>query len=249
MRSAFSRFSAAEGGSIDRQDLPDFLRFVVSSMNSAAVPPEQVIARSTELTQQLMEHLPPLATKAQLSLEDILRATEKTLAHPLPAANDEGGHERGRLGSKQLRMLRKRLENNRLTMPLFDTKGWVRDFEKALKIQCAHICTSAALADHSFAHPQSFRDGRRGPAGAHVLNRAIPESHGPEPVAFVADFTVMCNPLSLTASHSWPPTRLAPLRLLLTQYSRGRGNLRQRHLPHAHYRLALRSHIRHQQCP
>ena len=38
-------------------------------------------------------------------------------------------------GSKQLRLLRKRLERNRLTMPLFDTKGWVRDFEKALKIQ------------------------------------------------------------------------------------------------------------------
>jgi hypothetical protein len=40
-----------------------------------------------------------------------------------------------RAGSKQLRLLRKRLERNRLTMPLFDTKGWVRDFEKALKIQ------------------------------------------------------------------------------------------------------------------
>ena len=39
------------------------------------------------------------------------------------------------VGSKQLRTLRKRLERNRLTMPLFDTKGWVRDFEKALKIQ------------------------------------------------------------------------------------------------------------------
>ena len=38
-------------------------------------------------------------------------------------------------GSKQLRTLRKRLERNRLTMPLFDTRGWVRDFEKALKIQ------------------------------------------------------------------------------------------------------------------
>ena len=34
-----------------------------------------------------------------------------------------------------MRKLRKRLERNRLTMPLFDTKGWVRDFEKALKIQ------------------------------------------------------------------------------------------------------------------
>ena len=112
-----------------------------------------MIARSTELTQHLMDHLPSLATKTHLSLEDILRATEKTLAYPLLAAtNDEGGHERGRLGSKQLRTLRKRLERNRLTMPLFDTKGWVRDFEKALKIQCARCCSSAALAHHSFAH-------------------------------------------------------------------------------------------------
>ena len=39
------------------------------------------------------------------------------------------------MGSKQLRLLRKKLARNRLTMPLFDTKGWVRDFEKALKIQ------------------------------------------------------------------------------------------------------------------
>ena len=52
-----------------------------------------------------------------------------------PPAADAQPHERGQLGSKQLRALRTRLERNRLTMPLFDTKGWVRDFEKALKIQ------------------------------------------------------------------------------------------------------------------
>ena len=155
MRAAFSRFGAAEGGGIDRQDLPDFLRFVVASMNSAAIPPEQVISRSTELTQQLMSHLPPVDAKARLSLEDILRATDKTLAYPIPTTDDdEGGHERGRLGSKQLRTLRKRLERNRLTMPLFDTKGWVRDFEKALKIQCAHGGSSDALERN--AHALSF---------------------------------------------------------------------------------------------
>jgi protein O-GlcNAc transferase len=38
-------------------------------------------------------------------------------------------------GSKQLHKLRRRLEANRLTMPMFDTKGWVRDFEKSLKAQ------------------------------------------------------------------------------------------------------------------
>jgi len=39
------------------------------------------------------------------------------------------------VASRQLHILRKRLEANRLTMPMFDTKGWVRDFEKALKMQ------------------------------------------------------------------------------------------------------------------
>ena len=52
-----------------------------------------------------------------------------------PPTEEELESERGRLGSKQLRALRQRLERNRQTMPLFDTKGWVRDFEKALKIQ------------------------------------------------------------------------------------------------------------------
>ena len=65
------------------------------------------------------------------------------------SAEDPQDHERGRLGSKQLRTLRTRLERNRLTMPLFDTKGWVRDFEKALKIQCASLQLSTV---RSFPH-------------------------------------------------------------------------------------------------
>lgn len=36
-----------------------------------------------------------------------------------------------RAGSKQLQELRKQIERNRLTMPLFDTKGWVRDVTPA----------------------------------------------------------------------------------------------------------------------
>jgi hypothetical protein len=39
------------------------------------------------------------------------------------------------MGSTRLRALRRRLESNRWTMPMFDTKGWVADFEKALKMQ------------------------------------------------------------------------------------------------------------------
>ena len=134
MQAAFSRFSGGGAdGSIDRQELPDFVRFVVTAMNSQAVPPEQAIARSTELTQRLMGHLPPGA--APLTLSDVLRATEKILVYPKLQPEEEASNERGQLGSKQLRALRKRLEANRLTMPLFDTRGWVRDFEKALKIQ------------------------------------------------------------------------------------------------------------------
>ena len=43
--------------------------------------------------------------------------------HPRPIPNP---HPNPHAGSKQLRTLRKRLERNRLTMPLFDTRGWVR---------------------------------------------------------------------------------------------------------------------------
>ena len=40
-------------------------------------------------------------------------------------------------GSKQLRTLRKRLERNRLTMPLFDTRGWVREHREGLTLALA----------------------------------------------------------------------------------------------------------------
>lgn len=133
-QAAFSRFSAdGIGGTIDRQDLPNFLRYVVASMNTAMLPQQELSARSSELTQQLIDHLP--AHAVQLSVTDIMQAADKVLITPSASTDDEMSSERGRLGSKQLRLLRKKLERNRLTMPLFDTKGWVRDFEKALKIQ------------------------------------------------------------------------------------------------------------------
>ena len=57
MQAAFSRFnSQGVGGHIERAELPSFLRYVVTSMNSPAAPQEQVIARSSELTKQLMQH-------------------------------------------------------------------------------------------------------------------------------------------------------------------------------------------------
>ena len=98
MQAAFSRFGGANDGTLDRKDLPDFLRFVVAAMNSAAVPAEQVITRSTELTQKLISHLPPEAPDQRLSLKDILHATEKILVYPEPTS-EELDNERGRLGA------------------------------------------------------------------------------------------------------------------------------------------------------
>ena len=40
-----------------RRELPDFLRFVVGSMNSAAVPREQVDAKASELSERLLRQL------------------------------------------------------------------------------------------------------------------------------------------------------------------------------------------------
>ena len=134
MQAAFSRFnSQGLDGRIERAELPGFLRYVVASMNSPAAPQEQVVARSSELTKQLMQNL-PLGT-GPCSLADILQSTENIVVRPAPQDDEEEPDDRGRFGSKQLITLRRRLERNRLTMPLFDTKGWVRDFEKALKIQ------------------------------------------------------------------------------------------------------------------
>ena len=59
MAGAFSRFGGQGlAGSVDAQELPNFLRYVVSSMASPAAPQDQVVARSSELTEQLMQHLP-----------------------------------------------------------------------------------------------------------------------------------------------------------------------------------------------
>jgi len=57
---------------------------------------------------------------------------------PKPECLDEGGkplpkHIQKRLGSCKLKQLRAKLERNRLTMPLFDTLRWVRDFERSLE--------------------------------------------------------------------------------------------------------------------
>jgi hypothetical protein len=132
VKAAFSRFVGGDDGGVERRDLPEFVRYIVGSMNSQGLTAEQLSARSADLTRRLMVHLPQEAPR--LTLSDVLRATEKILVYPKPPEAEQT-NERGQLGSKQLRTLRKRLEENRLTMPLFDTRGWVRDFEKALKIQ------------------------------------------------------------------------------------------------------------------
>ena len=71
MQAAFSRFAGGGAeGSIERADLPNFVRFVFKAMNSPGVTPEQVVARSTELTQRLVKQLPQDA--AHFSLGDVL---------------------------------------------------------------------------------------------------------------------------------------------------------------------------------
>lgn len=93
-----------------------------------------MLARSNQLTQQMMATLP--ADASSYTLPEIVRGAE-TILDIAPAAADDASAAAPseRTGSKQLQALRARLERNRLTMPLFDTRGWVRDFEKALKIQ------------------------------------------------------------------------------------------------------------------
>lgn len=137
VQAAFSRFTAqGPDGAIPRLDLQEFVSYVVASMSSAAVPQDQATAQAAELTRRLRERLPPDASR--YTLAQILSSTER-LIDKLPADDapdaPEGSSDRGRVGSKQLRKLREQLAENRLTMPLFDTKGWVRDFEKALKTQ------------------------------------------------------------------------------------------------------------------
>ena len=187
MQSAFSRYGAQGlDGAIDKQDLQEFLRYVVGSMNSAAVPQDQVAARSADLSMQLLAQLPPEVCDARLLPSVPKRREDHHLLcfEHLPPTVVWGrkrdsrwtrscagrsassctlnrhrtnfgarggdwvrsprlipGHApslqacslllkaaslRPLAGSKQLRTLRKRLERNRLTMPLFDTKGWVR---------------------------------------------------------------------------------------------------------------------------
>jgi hypothetical protein len=59
MQAAFSRFgSQGLEGTVLRQDLPNFLQFVVASMNSRVLPNDQVLSRSVDLTKQLMAQLP-----------------------------------------------------------------------------------------------------------------------------------------------------------------------------------------------
>mmetsp|Transcript_27747 Transcript_27747/g.67285 ORF Transcript_27747/g.67285 Transcript_27747/m.67285 type:complete len:191 (+) Transcript_27747:2-574(+) len=132
MQSGFSRFGE-QGlqGAISREELPRLLRFVFESTRSdASLPPAAHAERMAEL---LTAQLAP--EREQFTLDDLLVAMERTLLYPQSLQEEHYDEPNTRLGSKQLRKLRSRLEHNRLTMPLFDTKGWVRDFEKALKMQ------------------------------------------------------------------------------------------------------------------
>jgi len=135
MRAAFSRYESNginAGKAVPKPELTSFLRYVVESMNSPSVQWEQVQipGTSADFTAKLLERLP--AEASAYTLDELLKATEALIEYPAPSAEEPGPSEPG---SKQLRTLRANLRRNRETMPLFDTPGWVRDFEKALKLQ------------------------------------------------------------------------------------------------------------------
>lgn len=81
MQSAFSRFSA-QGleGAIAKHDLPDFLQFVVGSMNSRVLPEEQALSRGADLSAQLMAQLP--SDVSPLHMSDLCWHVFR--AHPTP---------------------------------------------------------------------------------------------------------------------------------------------------------------------
>lgn len=95
MQAAFSRFNGGISGTVDTQDLPNFLRYVVASMQPAAMDQQELISRSSELTTRLTDHLPD---RRLLTLNDILNATEKILIYPPEVEETEEANERGRLG-------------------------------------------------------------------------------------------------------------------------------------------------------
>ena len=89
--------------------------------NNPPVPPPKAECldeggegRTVRLSPQLVVPLTP-------------RIVAELAGKPLPK------HIQKRLGSCKLKQLRAKLERNRLTMPLFDTLRWVRDFERSLE--------------------------------------------------------------------------------------------------------------------
>lgn len=130
MQSTFSRFGA-QGltGEIASSDLRDLLTLAAREMAGGSTDEARTYAATlhAQLAPQLGSGPHSLAQIIN-ALTDIASTRDHESAVPLTDASDE-------IGSKQLVALRRRLEANRLTMPMFDTKGWVRDFEKSLKIQ------------------------------------------------------------------------------------------------------------------
>lgn len=74
-------------------------------------------------------------------------ARRRARARSLPAPGACRSQATPEAGSAQLQRLRERLSRNRVTMPMFDTKAWVRDFEKSLKAQW-EIYASGLLPMH-----------------------------------------------------------------------------------------------------
>ena len=178
MQAAFSRFGASQGGMLDKQDLPDFLLFVVKAMNSAAMPQDQVVARSSELAQKLVQQLP--AGKQQFSLIDILRATEQIIVYPKPPAADEAETERGRMGTAACRSVPQSIRPSRDIAQIATTPLLVRVLRRLQAAANAEETPRAQPADdaalrHTWLGAR-LRKGAQDPMGD-LRQRAQADAH------------------------------------------------------------------------
>jgi hypothetical protein len=142
MQAAFSRLGAQGlAGTIPPSELAAFLALAAGA-DSTAQPSDE---RADALARALREALARSRGEGPYTLADVIlaarslttapSASDAADARPRPASTRLEEQPTPHAGSPQLRELQRRLERNRLTMPMFDTKGWVADFEKSLTMQ------------------------------------------------------------------------------------------------------------------
>jgi hypothetical protein len=100
LQATFSRFNGhGLSGTISQDELPNFLRRVVSTMSSPALSQEELAERSSDLTKKFMSHLPS-SPKQQVSLQELMQVAEKLIGEPQLPATEDSLPDRGRLGTR-----------------------------------------------------------------------------------------------------------------------------------------------------